>query len=359
MSTYKLIDVSHNPTEDKIFFGDYSGFIRIDQVSHEAARTLKDNAESNTWFSKEVDMKDDKTKFDTLPEDAKTVFKLNICYQVLMDSFVTAGIGEYIIDCISTPIWDLLYRRISYEESIHAESYSYCLSQVFGSDTPKILNLVYEDKHVQSRMQEEIKLFGDLHEAMEQDDIEVKKVALLRAILALYCLESIKFPFSFLVTFTINDSYSNAIPGFTNNIRLIAHDELNTHVPTGVLLMRTLRDEEHQGFKHLFDNGWFKETILGMVKDVVEQELAWAKYLFDDKEVKGINYNISEYFIKWRANISLRMVGISDSDNPYSSFNDNSTTRFFDNCRNVNKQNAALQETSTVSYQKGALTNDL
>ena len=54
MSTYKLIDVSHNTIEDKIFFGDYSGFIRIDQVSHEAARTLKDNAEANTWFSKEV-----------------------------------------------------------------------------------------------------------------------------------------------------------------------------------------------------------------------------------------------------------------------------------------------------------------
>ena len=53
MTTYKLIDVFHNPSEDKIFYSDYSGFIRIDQVSHEAARTLKDNAEANTWFSKE------------------------------------------------------------------------------------------------------------------------------------------------------------------------------------------------------------------------------------------------------------------------------------------------------------------
>ena len=115
MSNYKIIDVSHNPKEDKIFFGDYSGFIRIDQVSHEAARKLKDGAEGNTWFSKKVNMKEDKSKFDTLPEDAKTVFKLNICYQVLMDSFVTAGISEYIVSCISTPICDLLYRCISYE----------------------------------------------------------------------------------------------------------------------------------------------------------------------------------------------------------------------------------------------------
>ena len=359
MSNYKIIDVSHNPKEDKIFFGDYSGFIRIDQVSHEAARKLKDGAEGNTWFSKEVNMKEDKSKFDTLPEDAKTVFKLNICYQVLMDSFVTAGIGECIISCISTPIWDLLYRRISYEESIHAESYSYCLSEVFGSETSKILNLVYEDKHVQSRMEKEVELFGDLHEALEHSDIEVKKTALLRAIMALYCLESIKFPFSFLVTFTINDSYNNSIPGFTNNIRLISHDELNTHVPTGILLMKTLRNEPHQGFSSLFENGWFNKTLIEMVNEVVDQELEWAKYLFDGKEVKGINYNISEYFIKWRACISLRLVGIDDKDNPYTEYVDNTTTRFFDNYRNVNKQNAALQETDNTSYQKGQLTNDL
>ena len=359
MSNYKIVDVSHNPKEDKIFFGDYGGFIRVDRVSHEAARKLKENAEGNTWFIHEISMLQDKTKFDTLPEDVKRAFKLNICYQTLMDSGVTAGIGENIIKCVSTPIWDLLYRRISYEESIHAESYSFCLSEVFGSETSRILNLVYEDKHVQSRMEEEVNLFGDLDDAMKLDDIEVKKIALLRAILALYCLESIKFPFSFLVTFTINDSYNNAIPGFTNNIRLISHDELNTHVPTGILVMRILREEEHQGFSRLYKTGWFKNNALKMVNEVVKQELEWAKYLFEGKEVKGINYNVSEYFIKWRAGISLRAIGIEEDDNPYKDYKDNSVTRFFDNYRDVNRQNAALQETSTVAYQKGQLTNDL
>lgn len=360
MSNYKIVDVSHNPTEDKIFFGDYGGFIRIDKVSHEAAKTLKNNAEGNTWFARECSMKEDKTKFDTLPEDAKRAFKLNICYQTLLDSGVTAGIGECIINSISTPIWDLLYRRISYEESIHAESYSYCLSEVFGSETSNVLNLVYTDEHVQSRMKDEVKLFGNLHKCLECDSpIENKRIALLKAIIALYCLESIKFPFSFLVTFTINDSYNNAIPGFTNNIRLISHDELNTHVPTGILLMRTLRDEPHQGFSYLFENNWFKETIVQMVNEVVRQELDWAKYLFEGKEVKGINYKISEYFIKWRASIALRAVGIDDSDNPYNTYVDNNITRFFDNYRDVNKQNTALQESDNVSYQKGQLINDL
>ena len=83
----------------------------------------------------------------------------------------------------------------------------------------------------------------------------------------------------------------------------------------------------------------------------------WAKYLFDDYEVAGINSQISENFIKYWANIRLKEIGIID--NPYMKEEKTDIIDWFNNYRNINKQNAALQETSNTSYQKGVLKNDL
>ena len=370
MSTYKIVDTNIKPEEHKIFFDEkYGHIIRIDQVTHNEAKYLKEMSEGNTWFSREINMKEDKTKFDRLPEDAKRAFKLNIIYQTLMDSGVTEGITDCIVKCVSTPIWEILYRRIAMEETIHSESYSYCLNEVFGSETSAIIDLVYTDEMVKKRMNDEAEMFGNLHELLERphttpEELEEKKIALLKVFSALYCLEGIKFPFSFLVTFTINDSYDNAIPGFTNNIRLIAHDELNTHVPTSLHLFHILKNEPHQGFSKYFNEkienseySFFEKTLIDNINKVVEQEIEWAKYLLENKSVKGLNVNIAEYFIKWRARTLIHNLNINYTK--YDSYVDNAITSFFDNYRDINKHNTALQEVSNTAYQKGTVKNDL
>ncbi|MDE7170163.1 MAG: ribonucleotide-diphosphate reductase subunit beta, partial [Mucispirillum sp.] len=170
-------------------------------------------------------------------------------------------------------------------------------------------------------------------------------------------LEGIKFPFSFLVTFVINNSYNDAITGFTKTIKLIAHDELSVHVPCGRNIMTILRNNEDEGFKHLFDNGFFNKEAVKMSERVVNQEIKWAEYLFKDRNVAGINRSLSENFIKYWASVRLRDIGIED--NPYSKAEKSDIVDWFNNYRNINKQNAALQETSNTSYQKGILKNDL
>ena len=78
----KVIDIDKKPENEKIFFGDFGHYLRIDSVSHEVARKLKEASEGNTWFSKEVDYKSDKTRFSSLPQDAQRAFKLNIAYYI-------------------------------------------------------------------------------------------------------------------------------------------------------------------------------------------------------------------------------------------------------------------------------------
>ena len=365
MSNYQIIDTTQKTEENKIFFGKKSKYIRIDKISHDIAKTLKENSEGNTWFTKEIDMTQDKTRFDSLPEDAKRAFKLNIAYQTLMDSGVTSGISEVLLRCVSTPIWDILYRRIMIEETIHSESYSYGLNNVFGYKAAEILDLVYEDKVVQTRMNVEKDLFKSLHDLDSLDDIpyndknkmrELRK-ALLRLLLGVFCLEGIKFPFSFMVTFTINHNYDFAIPGFNRIIQLIAHDELNTHVPTTRHLFAIFRTEEEQGFTEFFgSDGFFWNELDALIKLTVDSEIEWAKYLFNGYTVKGITVDSAEYFIKWRANFLYQMLGVTE--NPYKEYVSNADTEFFETTRSINKQNTAAQEADLLSYQKGGLNKD-
>ncbi len=356
-----VLDISFKPENEKIFFGEFGHYIRIDNITHDIAKKLKEASEGNTWFVKEIDYKSDKTKFQSLPEDAKRAFKLNIAYQTLMDSGVTSGISSVMHQVVTNSIWSLLYARIAIEEAIHAESYSYGLSEVFGFEAADTLDLVYNDEFVKKRMEKECMLFDNMSmlclPSNESIDIDDKKKALLKLLLGIYFLEGIKFPFSFLVTFIINNSYNNVITGFTKTIKLIAHDELSVHVVTGKNVLNILSKNENEGFKHLFDNGFFQTTALDLAKDVVKQEIEWAKYLFDNYEVSGINSQISKNFIKYFANLRLKDIGITD--NPYMKEEKTDIIDWFNNYRNINKQNAALQETSNTSYQKGVLKNDL
>ena len=324
----KVIDIDKKPENQKIFFGDFGHYIRIDSVSHEVARKLKEASEGNTWFSKEVDYKSDKTRFSSLPQDAQRAFKLNIAYQTLMDSGVTSGFSSILNRIVTSSIWSILYARIAIEENIHAESYSYGLSEVFGHEATETLDLVYNDEFVKHRMEKEVELFGNvdelcnlegsnasLDEKKQAVSLDEKKQAVLKLLIGIYLLEGVKFPFSFLVTFTINNSYDNAIAGFTKTIKLIAHDELSTHVPAGKNVMNILRKENDQGFIHLFKSGWFDETAKAMTEFTVNEEIKWAKYLFDGYEVSGINSSVSEHFIKYWAGVRLRDLGVESQYN--------------------------------------------
>ncbi len=56
MQCHKIVCIDKKPnlSAGRIFFGEYDNYIRIDHVSHEVAKNLKESAEGNTWFTKEL-----------------------------------------------------------------------------------------------------------------------------------------------------------------------------------------------------------------------------------------------------------------------------------------------------------------
>lgn len=359
--TTDILDLTTIPkNNDIIFLGDFGRYIRVDHISHDVANRLKAQSEGNTWFTKELDFENDKTKFETIPEIAQNIFNKNISYQNAMDSGVTNGFGTVLAPIVTTSIWALLYQRIAGEEAIHAESYSYALNQVFGSNAGKILDLVYTDEKIKTRLQSEIDEFKEVRELVinqNRSDIEVRK-AILTMLIRIYFLEGVKFPGSFFISWNINKVYENAIQGISRLLKLIAHDELTIHVPTGMNVMNILRREDKQGFKELFDSGWFDAEAKRIAEETVNSEIEWNKYLLSDGDIPGYNINIITNFLKYFANLRLKNIKVQEIYSMEEAKH-NDTIDWFENYRDLNKQNTMLQEASNTSYIKGGLKNDL
>lgn len=352
-----IIDLSHPTTSPKLFLGSDDGVVRIDNVSSEIANRLKSDSEGNTWFSKEVDFGNDSTKFQSLPDVAVRMFRLNIGYQTVMDSGASNGYLDVVSKVCTDPTWRMLYRRIGMEETIHAESYSYGLNQLVGSKSTEFLNIIYSDPVIRTRMNEEIDAFDLVKKLSDAGDTsdEMKK-ALLSMIIQLYLLEGIKFPFSFFVSFTINKSYNNSIQGFTRLLRLIAHDEFSVHVVANLHAIKVLREDHSQGFSHLFSNGWFDQECTRVARLIHDQELSWNKYLLSEGSIPGYNEAIGEHFIKYWTNTRLRGVKVAEL---FPGIVETDIIRWYNTYRDIKNLSTALQEASNISYIKGGLLNDM
>jgi ribonucleoside-diphosphate reductase beta chain len=354
--TCKSLCIDTKPKEyNKLFFGDYGNFSRIDYCNYDIFQRLAENSESNVWFTNEINYSKDKKGYSDLNANEKRAFHKNILYQNLLDSLVPNTFG--ILSELSTDTYlSYLYSRINTEENIHAMTYSSGLMQVFGAQATKMLDDVYNDQVLKERMRNDIEaadaLIDLVKDSSEHGTDEMKK-ALIVSLVRTYFLEGVRFPASFFVTWTINKNNNNCIQGFSQALKLILWDELTVHTTTGQNLLKILMRDSDQGFTHLGD--FIEKTIYAVADEVLTSEIEWAKYLLQDGEIHGYNINIAEHFIKYMIDFRLKALGMETiHDEEKSEIID-----WFNDYRNINKTQIALQEADNLAYQKGAMKNDL
>ena len=356
MNCNKILCVEKKPKNlGKLFFGDTGKYHRIDRTYFEVFKKLAETSESNTWFMNEISYDKDRIGWERLPGNAQRMFKLNITYQTLMDNGVPNiffPLSEFVTDS-----WlSYLYSRIGTEEKIHSLSYSSGITQVFGEKGTEVLDLVYDDQLLKKRMEKEVYDSENLLQfvytnAEESDDF---KRAIIVLLLRVFFLEGVKFPFSFFVSWTINKSYDNAIQGFSQLLKLIAWDEMTVHTTTGSRVLKYLRNDEEQGFSHLFKTQWYKDTVYQMAKETAELEMEWSRYLLKDGSIPGYNEEIGDHVIKYFTDQRLKEISMDTIYNEKKS----DIIDWYNDYRNLNRTSIALQEADTLNYQKGKLKID-
>ena len=349
------LDINNKPKEyNKLFFGDYGNFKRIDKEPFPIFRRLAENSESNTWFMNEIDYSRDKKSINNLNEVALRMFHLNILYQNNMDSLVP-NTFSLLSEVVSESWLSYLYSRISTEEQIHSLTYSNGLNQVFGSKATEMLDYVYTDDILKKRTNKEIETANNFIKILvnqEKTDEEAKK-AILDLLIRTLFLEGVKFPHSFFTTWTINKSFNNSIQGFCQSLLLIAWDEMTIHSATGSNVINILMKDKNQEFIHL--KKWFEIKTYEIAKETAELEMEWADYLLKDGSIKGYNKDIAYHFIKYWTDIRLKELKLEPIYNEEKS----DIIDWYNSYRNLNNKQINLQEADNTNYQKGTLKNDL
>lgn len=336
---------------NKLFFGDNT-VARLDMNYDSQFKKIAETDEANAWYLNIVSCKQD--RWDDLPPNALSKFQKTVAYQTVSDTLVP-DVFVYLSSIATDPWLKYLYSRISTMEHTHAMSYSSGVDQAFGARANDFLNIIYTEPKIKERIESEFNIGTAFVEAVQTgftSTLENKKL-LLELLFRIFMLEGVKFPFSFFTTWTLNRAFGNAIQGFSQLLIKISIDEMQVHTTTGANVIRKLRKTDD--FSELFKSGWFNDMAYSVAEEVAYKEKAWALFLLEDGEVLGFNEAICNHFIEYWVDRRLAEIGLDKMYNVTK----NDIEDWYDDYRNVNNKQSALQEIDNISYQVGQIQNDL
>ena len=346
-----MINLTTKPSEEhKLVFG-AQDLSRLDLPYDKTFKNLASVDEANVWYLDVVSCSTD--RWYNFPPSALTKFQLTLGYQTVLDSLVP-DVFKALNEVVTDPYLKYLYSRISTMEHTHALSYSSGVTQAFGAKATEFLDIIYTDPQIKHRIDDELALSTEFIKATHSwSNTEYNRKLLLRVLVAVFCLEGIKFPFSFFTSWSLNKGYDNCAQGFSQLLLSIAVDEMTVHTATGSNFINKLR--KSPDFSVEFKSGWFDQMAQDYIARVEAKEIAWANYLLSTGEEPGFTGPICDHFIKYWSDRRRNEINLPTIHNVQK----NDIEIWFDEYRNVKNKASALQEISNINYQIGKCVNDL
>lgn len=346
-----MINLTTKPSEEhKLVFG-AQDLGRLDLPYDKTFKNLASVDEANVWYLDVVSCSSD--RWGAFPPSALSKFQLTLGYQTVLDSLVP-DVFKALNEIVTDPYLKYLYSRISTMEHTHALSYSSGVTQAFGAKATEFLDIIYTDPQIKHRIDDELALISEFITATHNwSNTEYNRKLLLKVLVAVFCLEGIKFPFSFFTSWSLNKAYDNCAQGFSQLLLSIAVDEMTVHTATGSNFINKL--SKSPDFHQEFKSGWFTTMAESYISRVVEKEINWATYLLESGNEPGFTLPICDHFIKYWADRRRKEINVPQQYN----LQKNDIEMWFDEYRNVKNKSSALQEISNINYQIGKCVNDL
>ena len=248
---------------------------------------------NNFWVPEEINLAQDVKDYPHLLPAERRAYDKILSFLVFLDSIQTANlpcIGEY----VTANEINLCLSIQAFQECVHSQSYSYMLDTICSPvERNEILYQWKTDEHLLRRNT----FIGNLYnEFQEKKD----PFTLLKVMMANYILEGIYFYSGFM--FFYNLSRNGKMPGSAQEIRYINRDE-NTHLWLFGNVIRELKKEEPQLFTE--EN---VSLLRAMMREGVEQEIAWGHYVIGD-QIPGLTGEMITDYIQYLGNLRLSSLG--------------------------------------------------
>ena len=357
-----------NTKKQPMFFGQPLGVQRYDEYKYPVFDRLTQSQLGYFWRPEEVSLQKDRSDYQTLTPEQKHIFTSNLKYQIMLDSVQGRGPGMAFIPYCSLPELEACMTVWEFMEMIHSRSYTYIIKNVY-SDPSEVFDTILDDENVLQRATSVTESYDDfISEAHEYDsgnawrfareghpagtlDRHELKRKLYRAIANVNILEGIRFYVSFACSFAFGEN--KLMEGSAKILSLIARDESQHLVITQNILKNWAKGDDEEMQKIAKEE---KPVIVEMFKKTVEEEKAWANYLFKEGSMIGLNEKLLQNYVEWIANRRMKAIGI---DPIFDQVARNNPLPWTQHWLNSKGQQNAPQETEIESYIVGGIKQDV
>ena len=337
---------------------------RYDTLKYKQFDNLTDKQLGFFWRPEEVDIYQDAKDFKALTEHEQHIFTSNLKRQILLDSVQGRAPAESFNPIVSLPELENWIITWTFSETIHSRSYTHIIRNIYSNpskifdemmDVQEILDCAdsisgYYDELI--KMAGYYNLLGEGRHAVNGDIVEVDmyelKKLLWLTLNSVNILEGVRFYVSFACSWAFAEL--KKMEGNAKIIKLIARDE-NLHLASTQMMLKLLKKDDPDFAKIAIET---EEECIQMFVDAVDQEKAWAEYLFKDGSMIGLNTELLGQYIEYIATKRMNNLGLKG---PYNSKNNPLpwTQKWISGA----EVQVAPQETEITSYVQGGTKQDV
>ena len=351
-----------------MFFGKPLGLQRYDSYKYPAFENLTKQQLGYFWRPEEVSLQKDRGDFQTLRPEQRHIFTSNLKYQTMLDSVQGRAPGMAFIPYCSLPELEACMECWSFMEMIHSRSYTYIVKNVY-SNPADVFDTILNDERITERAKSVTEAYDDfINDAQSwgqgnfwQADARTSPSAqwvlkdlkrkLYRAIANVNILEGIRFYVSFACSFAFGEL--KLMEGSAKIISLIARDE-NQHLALTQNIINNWRKGDDPEMKEIVKEE--EEWTYNMFDKCVNEEKAWAEYLFKHGTMIGLNDKLLYQYVEWVANKRMKSIGLKPQYDISAKNNPLPWTEHWISSKGLQ---VAPQETEVESYVVGGIKQDV
>jgi len=308
---------------ESLMFLDPNGGVdiqRYDTLKYKQFDKLTDKQLGFFWRPEEVDVLKDAADFKKLTEHEKHIFTSNLKRQILLDSVQGRAPADSFNPLVSLPELENWVTTWTFNETIHSRSYTHIIRNVYN-DPSVVFDEMMDIQEIVDCASDISKHYDDLIEMgqwynllgegthtvngkkITVDLYELKKL-IYKAMVSVNILEGVRFYVSFACSWAFAEL--KKMEGNAKIIKLICRDE-NVHLGSTQTLLK-LMPKDDPDFAKIAEET--KDEMVQLFVDAVDQEKAWAEYLFKDGSMIGLNTQLLNEYVEWTANKRMTAIGL-------------------------------------------------
>lgn len=309
---------SFDSTKQQCFFGEPVNIARYDKQRYSIFEKLTEKQLGFFWRPEEIDLSRDGKDFKGLNEHEKHIFTSNLKRQILLDSVQGRAPSMAFLGICSLPELETWIQTWAFFETIHSRSYTHIIRNVYA-DPSKVFDEMLDIQEIVDCAKDISKYYDDLiifNNSVadrgyidEQAKYEHKKY-LWMCLNAVNVLEGVRFYVSFACSWAFAEV--KKMEGNAKTIKLIARDE-NIHLASTQNLIKILPKEDADFARIQAET---RDECIAMFYNVADQEKQWARYLFQDGSMIGLNEQLLCEYVDHITAKRMGAIGLNGKAGP-------------------------------------------